>query len=206
MTASDLARWDVSVIDKSLLSSAAYAAQQRDQLLAGGLATGYGLGVDVDAVLGHRRIKHAGGYSGFFSENRIYPDDRAAIIVLDNADFGDAEVVIADAIEQQLFARDSGVDRARALYAMLRSGRLDRSRFTANGNAYLTSEALADLRSSLAPLGEPRTITQISSGLRGGLSVERFTLEFGTRKLRLTVRAEPTAGGLVEEAMVSPLS
>lgn len=206
MTAGDLARWDISVIDRTLMSPAAYDAQQREQILANGLGTDYGLGVDIDAVQGHRRVKHSGGYSGFFSENRIYPDDHAAIVVLDNADFGDAETVIADAIEQQLFANDSGVGRAGALYTMLRSGTLDRGRFTAHGNAYLTAMALADLQSSIQPLGEPKTITQTQSGLRGGLTIERFVLDFGSRKLQLTVRAEPGPQGRIEEAMVSPLS
>lgn len=206
MTAGDLALWDISMIDHSLMSHVAYKAQQREQLLANGLGTGYGLGVNVDAVQGHRRIKHAGGYSGFFSENRVYPDDRAAIVVLANADFGDAQTNIADAIEQQLFADNSGVGRASALYVMLRSGKLDRARFTRHGNEYLTAAALADLRSGLEPLGDPKSITQTQSGQRGGFTIERFILDFGLRKLELTVRAEPGRQGLVEEAMLSPMS
>lgn len=204
MTAGDLARWDISMIDRSLMSNAAYNAQQREHLLAIGLGTGYGLGVDVDAVQGHRRIKHAGGYSGFSSENRVYPDDRAAIVVLDNADFGDAQKTIADVIEQQLFA--NGVERASALYAMLRSGKLDRARFTRHGNEYLTAAALVDLRVGLEPLGDPKAITQTQSGQRGGYTIERFTLDFGLRKLELTIRADPGPQGLVEEAMLSPMS
>ncbi len=204
MTATDLARWDISMIDRSVMSPASYAAQQTEAVLKSGLGTGYGLGVYVDSVAGHRRVRHRGGQSGFLSENRVYPDDAAAIVVLDNADFGDAEVGIADAIEQQLFAVGSGVARARALYDMMRSGHFDHSAFTADGNAYFTPAAIADYRSSLAPLGEPRSFVETGTGRRGGFTVERFLLTFNHQKLELTLRTEPDAMGRVEEFMLSP--
>ena len=47
MTAADLARWDISFMNRSLLSEASYRAMVSDTLLANGVATGYGLGVDV---------------------------------------------------------------------------------------------------------------------------------------------------------------
>ena len=47
MTASDLARWDISLIDQSVLTAASYKQLQTEVLLANGAPTGYGLGVSV---------------------------------------------------------------------------------------------------------------------------------------------------------------
>jgi CubicO group peptidase (beta-lactamase class C family) len=206
MTASDLARWDISVIQQSVMRPASYADQQRSVLLTNGTSSNYGLGVDVGNIKGHRRISHGGEAAGYLSENRIYPDEGAAIIVLDNADFGNAQVAIADAIEKILFADSGDTSRALSVYRSLREGRIDRSAFTENGNFYLTARAVADYRTSLAPLGEPKGITRDSSALRGGLTAEKYTLDFGTKKLTIVLRAEPGPNGRIEQFSVYPAS
>ncbi len=204
MTASDLARWDISVIDQSVMKPASYAEQQRAVLLTNGTSSNYGLGVDVETVKGHRRISHGGEAAGYLSGNRIYPDEKAAIVVLDNADFGNAQTAIADAIEKVLFADTGDTSRALAVYRALREGHVDRAAFTANGNFYLTATAIADYQASLASLGEPKSITRDSSTLRGGLTAERYTLDFGTRKLTIMLRAEPGPNGRIEQFSVYP--
>src|SRR5207237_10722685 len=57
MTARDLATWDLSVIDQKVLAPSSYRAQQTATLLMNGVSTGYGLGVSVGSVNGHRRIE-----------------------------------------------------------------------------------------------------------------------------------------------------
>jgi len=204
MTASDLARWDISVIDQSVMKPASYREQQTEVLLSSGAGTDYGLGVYVGIRKGHRRINHGGEAVGYLSENRIYPDDRAAIVVLDNADFGDAQTAIADAIENVLFADTGDVGRARSVFECLRAGKIDRAAFTANGNYYFTAQALADYRASLAPLGEPKSFVRDSSSLRGGFTAERYTLDYGNRKLTIVLRAEPGPNGRIEQFTVYP--
>src|SRR5262249_35183659 len=86
MTARDLALWDISTIDQTILQPASYRAMQTDTLLRNGVATGYGLGVQVGVQGGRRSIAHTGEVSGFTASNRIYPDDGAAIVVLTNLD------------------------------------------------------------------------------------------------------------------------
>lgn len=206
MTAGDLAKWDISVIAQSVMKPASYAEQQREVLLSNGAGTHYGLGVDIAIARSHRRISHGGEAVGYLSENRIYPDDKAAIVVLDNADFGDAHSAIADAIEKIIFADSGDTTRAMALYRALRAGRIDRSAFTANGNFFFTAEAIADYARSLAPLGEPKSVVRNSTALRGGLTAERYTLDFGTRKLTLMLRAEPGPNGRIEQFTVYPAS
>jgi CubicO group peptidase (beta-lactamase class C family) len=98
MTASDLARWDISLMDQKLLKPASYKELETTVLLKNGMATGYGLGVDVGQNRGRRTLGHGGEVSGFTAENLVLPDDRAAIAVLTNQD----AVSASGAIAQQL--------------------------------------------------------------------------------------------------------
>lgn len=210
MTAGDLARWDIGMIDRKLLSPTAYAAQQTPVTLTGGKPTDYGLGIQIGDASGHRMLEHGGEAVGFLSENRVYPDDRAAIVVLVNGDFGNAQTAIADRIQSLLFRQASASDagqqiaRARAIFDALRQGRIDRSRFTVNGNYYFTPTAVADYRSSLAPLGRPADFRQRSSKLRGGLTAEVYTATYPGRTLTVVVRAEPGPAGKIEQFTVYP--
>ncbi|HVZ15813.1 MAG TPA: serine hydrolase domain-containing protein, partial [Terriglobales bacterium] len=47
MTAEDLARWDISMINETILKPQSYRQMETDVLLANGAGTHYGLGVDV---------------------------------------------------------------------------------------------------------------------------------------------------------------
>ena len=55
MTARDLALWDISTIEQTILRPASYQAMQTNTLLKNGVATGYGLGVQVGQSAGRRR-------------------------------------------------------------------------------------------------------------------------------------------------------
>ena len=59
MPAEDLAKWDISLINQTVLKPASYAAMERETLLSNGLGTRYGLGVDVRQELGHERSSMA---------------------------------------------------------------------------------------------------------------------------------------------------
>ena len=48
----------------------------------------------------------------------------------------------------------------RKVYDGLQQGKIDRSLFTDNANAYFTEQALKDYASSLGPLGAPQSFTQ----------------------------------------------
>jgi CubicO group peptidase (beta-lactamase class C family) len=204
MTADDLARWDIGMIETKLLTPASYKAQQTPVTLTTGKPTNYGLGIQIDDVDGHRRLEHGGEAVGFLSENRVYPDDKAAIVVMVNGDFGDAQTAIADRIESQLFPQADKTARARRVFDMLREGKIDRSLFTVNANFYFTPTALADYRASLAPLGQPSSIRQRSAKLRGGFTAEAYTVTYPGRTLTIVLRAEPGANGKIEQFTVYP--
>jgi D-alanyl-D-alanine carboxypeptidase len=202
MTAEDLARWDIAVIDRRLLEPASYDAQQTDTRLTSGRNAGYGLGVSVETQGGRRVISHGGAMSGYLAQNLIYPDDRSAIVVLTNADFGSAQTAIAQRIANLIFPGSDDAAQARAVFDQLRAGRIDRTKFTPNGSAYFTDQAVADFASSLGPLGEPESFLRASVRMRGGMTVEVYNIAYADgRKLRLVMRALPD--GKIEQYMVS---
>lgn len=179
MTAHDLALWDVSVIDQTVLDRAFYRMQQTTTLLGNGVATGYGLGVNVGMVDGRRTISHGGEVSGFTAQNTIYPDDRAAVVVLTNLDATGAPGEIAARIGSRLFAAtDSATQQATAqvrhIFEGLQHRAIDRRLFSANANAYFSDQALADYASSLGPLGAPVDVQQVGQRLRGGMTYRGF--------------------------------
>jgi len=198
MTARDLALWDISTIDRTILQTESYRTMQTDTLLNNGVATGYGLGVQVGMQGGRRSIAHTGEVSGFTAANRIYPDDRAAIVVLTNLDATGASSQILNRIAPLLFkasATDKEVDaalaQAKTIFDGLQHARIDRSLFTPNANAYFSDAALADFASGLGPLGPPQEFEQAGQSLRGGMVARSFRIKCGARSLRLTTFTMP---------------
>ena len=206
MTASDLARWDIAVMNRAVLKPSSYGELEREVLLANGAPTGYGLGVSVAVTRERRQISHGGEVSGFTARNEVYPDEKAAIVVLVNLDASSASGDIARVIGNALFtgAPDSrsAVDQARGVFAGLQRGEVDRSLFTANMNAYFTQQALRDFADSLAPLGAPSSFSQSTQGLRGGMVLRRFAITAGGRNLSVT--AFYLTDGKIEQFLIAP--
>src|ERR1700674_4004339 len=64
MPAEDLAKWDISMINQTMLRPTSYAEMEKEVVLQNGLGTRYGLGVDVRQESGQRAIEHGGEVSG----------------------------------------------------------------------------------------------------------------------------------------------
>lgn len=204
MTASDLAKWDISMIDQTILKPQSYRRMETAELLKNGASTQYGLGVGVSLVNGRRVIAHGGEVSGFTAQNAVYPDDRAAVIVLTNMDANRASVNLANKIGDIIFAPASNRDslaKAKAILVDLQKGKIDRSLFTDNANAYFDKQCLHDLASSLAPLGSPTDFELVSEGLRGGMTARRYRAKFQKKTLEVSTYAMPD--GQLEQYIVS---
>jgi D-alanyl-D-alanine carboxypeptidase len=190
MQAQDLAKWDISIIDQKLMKPASYRELSLDTLLKNGISTRYGLGVTVSSINGHRALSHGGEVSGFTAENIVFPDDRAAIVVLTNQDAASASGAIANGIAPLLFATNdpatpAKLEQAKKIFADLQKGGIDRSLFTDNANFYFSEPALKDFASGLAPLGTPQQFVQVSQSLRGGMTLRIYRITFaGNRSLR----------------------
>jgi len=189
MPAQELAKWDISVMDQKLLKPASYREFGTDVSLKNGLATQYGLGVSVNSQASHRALSHGGEVSGFTAQNIIFPDDRAAVVVLTNQDAASAAGPIDGGIAQILFstsdpATPAKLEQAKKIFADLQQGKIDRSLFTENANAYFSEQALQDFAAGLGPLGTPQSFTQASQGLRGGMTLRVYIVRFPQKVLR----------------------
>ena len=193
MTAGDLARWDLALLDGKVLAPDSFKAMTTARLLASGVSTQYGFGLSVYMQSGRRVLEHDGEVSGFVAENVLYPDQRAGTVVLTNQDASGAAERIAERVADLLFIDDSPLTarqlgRARAILAGLQRGSIDRTLFTENGNAYFSAQALEDAQQSLAPLGAPQDFRQLSESERGGMRTRRYELKFASATLMLVAR------------------
>ena len=205
MTAEDLARWNIGMLQQKLLKPATYRQMQTEVLLKNGLGISYGLGIDVVKAGGHRALEHGGEVSGFTAENVVFPDDAAAITVLVNQDAIGTAGVIAHRIADLLFATDgasAAAERARRIFEGLQYGKLDRALFTANANSYFSEQVVADFASGLAPLGAPKEVAQTRSADRGGMTFRLFDVKFAGRSLAIWERDMPD--GKIEQFQVMP--
>ena len=200
MQASDLALWDLALINRSLLNAAWYQAEFAPTVLKDGRVRDYGLGLDVESLRGRLRIGHSGAGSGFLAENRVWPQDRSAIVVLTNNDWANpsdlstriAYVVLTQAPEEK---------RAREVFRALQNGNLDRGLFSEDGNFYLTAPVLADLRSSLSPLGPARSIELESESRRGGMTTRHWKILCRGARLEAVERSHPD--GELDEFLIT---
>jgi D-alanyl-D-alanine carboxypeptidase len=206
MTAEDLARWDVSLIDQTVMRPASYRELETDVRLESGVGARYGLGVGLALIDGRRLVSHGGEVSGFTARNDVYPDERAAVVVLVNLDASGATADIAKKIGNALFATADGgtnqaVEEARKILEGLRLGKLDRALFTSNANAYFTEQAIQDFAASLGPQGKLQELTQKSQSLRGGMTLRRLTAKFAKKTLGVSTLEMPD--GKLEQFMVA---
>jgi CubicO group peptidase (beta-lactamase class C family) len=209
MTAHDLALWDRSLIAQSLLKPESYKEMFTEVKLKDGKGSGYGLGVEVRDRNGHRSIEHSGEVSGFVSDNEVLIDAGVAVAVLTNEDAVNAASNIAVAIAPIVVQSAASIPLAAAeqqaleIYRGLQLGKIDRSLLAPNLNDYFTAEALADFQSSLAPLGEPLSLRQTQTELRGGMTFRSFTITYPDRRLELTTYTYPD--GRLEQYLIAPM-
>jgi CubicO group peptidase (beta-lactamase class C family) len=208
MPTSDLALWNISMMDRTLLTQASYDTMFTEVKLKNGSGTHYGLGVQVGERGGHKFVEHSGEVSGFVSENIFFPVDKVAVTVLTNEDASSAAGALARKIAPLVLQGGASGDadtkaaeeRALGIFTGLQEGKIDRSQLTALCDAYFTAEALGDFASSLKPLGVPRSFKQVAEEKRGGMTFRSFTADFGARQVRVTTYEEPD--GKLEQYLV----
>ncbi len=209
MPASDLALWNISLMNRALLAPASYDEMFREVKLKDGSGTHYGLGVFVGEQSGHPAVWHSGEVSGFVSQNTVFPDDKVAVTVLTNEDASSAAGALAQKIESVLLGGAEGSsesaaaeERALKIFSGLQEGRIDRSQLTAFCDAYFTTEAVQDFATSLKPLGTPSSFKQVVEEQRGGMTFRVFKVGFAGKQVRVTTYEEPD--GKFEQYLVIP--
>lgn len=212
MTPADLAKWDISLINQSVLQPSSYRAMETEVVLSNGLGSNYGLGLSILKLANRRVLEHSGEVSGFVSENIVLPDDHAAVIVFTNEDASEAASSIGRQIAAALVHTEDGNARgaelrARQIFEALQQGKIDRALFTADGSEYFTDEALHDYQTSLSALGPIDTFKLSNSSLRGGMYDRHFRVTFTNSKEKtVVVSTYEMPDGKLEQYLVIPQS
>ena len=206
MTAEDLAKWDISIIDRSVLKPASYREMETEVVLKDGVGSRYGLGMFVTSSNGHRILEHGGEVSGFTAENIVLPDDKIAVVVLTNQDAAEAASEIGTNVRAMLVTAANPQDPKqdelmRKVYDGLQQGKIDRTLFTDNANAYFTDQALKDYAASLGPLGAPDSFTQTRTSGRGGMTARIYDVKYPKKNLVIIIYQMPD--GKIEQYLIA---
>lgn len=207
MTAGDLAKWNISLMNQSLLTPASYKEMEQEGRLKNGICFPYGLGLRLSTRGTHRELYHAGDISGFYGEDTMFPDDKAAVVVLTNMDLPSAASAINRGIADILVGqpdpdREKAVSRARRVFEALRRGQIDRAQFTSDANDYFDPQTLADYAASLTPLGSILGFTASAPSMRAGMIFRNFTVRFKDRTL--SINTSETENGKYGQFLVQP--
>ena len=220
MSASDLALWDIALLQGKLLKPTSQSQLLAEARLSDGGGTGYALGLMVDrSPEGHARWHHSGGMSGFISFNRMYPDDGMALVVLSNGP-GQAAGHTVEQLEKLLLALPkaeaaapasalaapatasaASLEVVRKLFAQLQAGQPDRKLMSSDLNSYFTETALADFAASLKPLGTLQELSESRSEERGGMTTRGYRASAGGKQVRINTYFRPD--GLVDQFLVN---
>ena len=201
LTAEDVAKWDISILKKSLLKPESYVTETTTIKLNNGKDTGYAMGLFVSKPNGHTMLEHDGEGAGSLTENRIYPDDGLAIVVLTNTMSGNAMIEIADRIAYMALPQQGTDAHLRQVFEGLQAGKIDRADFTDNCNGYMTAATVADFKTTLGALGEPGTFSLMRTEQRGGMEYRGYRIRAGRKTLSLSVYM--TKDGKIEQFLVN---
>ena len=201
MQPEELARWDVSLMDHTLLREASYASLTDPVQLSDGTLRPYGLGLDVETTIQGLRLGHSGSGSGFLAENRFWPAERTAVVILTNSDWT-SPAGLLDRIAFLILPPTPSQVRVQHLFESLQRGRLPRASFTAVGLYYFTTAVLRELEKSLAPMGRVRTLDLDYEDRRGGMITRRWRIACAHGRLLATERSHPD--GALDEFLITP--
>ena len=200
MAPRELARWDISLMGKSLLRPASYDAFYTPIKLASGRDSHYSAGLAVRSDHGRLTLSHGGGGSGFLSSNSMWPAEKIAIAAFTNSDWAGPDDVVAR-VAYVILPPTEAEARARSVFRDFQAGIVDRKLFTDNGNAYLSPAVLADQKTGLAAFGPPRSFELKAEQERGGLHTRVWKIVTAKGALTAVERAYPN--GKLEQFMIS---
>jgi D-alanyl-D-alanine carboxypeptidase len=211
MPASTLLKWDIGIMNKSLLSPASYRLMETPFTTKDGKSTGYGLGIFIKDHNGHLEFEHGGEVGGYVAENIVYPNDRIAIVVLTNEVASSAANAIGSQLSDLLLptsttavadTADPVAAQLPSIIAGLAKGKIDRSLFTSNCNSFFSAEAISDYKATFAPLGAVTSVTRTRTALRGGMSFGLYRIAFANGSV-LMLDTYLLPNGKIEQLIVT---
>lgn len=212
-TPSDLAKWDLALVDGKVLKPESFRLMATPRTLASGASGGYGCGLSISRVRGQTVLAHNGAVAGFYALNATVPATRSAVILFSNLDSYEA----VDTIYQRLMAAlvatppktatptiagPAPADAMKAMFLALQAGKVDRAQLGEEYSAYLTDAKIRGASERLKAYGEPSKVNVDSVAERGGMEVSRVTFSFASGTLKGLMYRTPD--GKVQQFFVLP--
>jgi len=208
-TPSDLALWDLALMDRRILKPASYALMTAPRILPGGRSAEYGCGVSVRTQQGRLVVAHNGAVAGFTAFNAMVPSTRSALVMTCNLDGGLGSLpgdllplVLQEPAVVPVVRGPEAVDAVKAVFAGLQEGRVDRAGLAPEFSHFLTEARVAGASERLKRFGTPTDAERLTRRERGGLEVTTTRLTFTNETLRVLMYRQP--GGLIEQFFVEP--
>jgi len=206
-TSTDLAKWDLALIDGKVLNPEFYKLMTTSRELSNGIMTGYGCGIGVAVQESRTVLRHSGAVSGFNAYNAFIPSTKSAVVLLCNKEGGLGslpETLIALLLKTESnipkVAGVAAADVVKKVFVQIQNGSVDRSQFGDEFNLYLSDERLAGTAKRLKPLGKPKTVEVTRVRERGGMEVTTTSLGFENRTLEILMYRVPE--GRIEQFFI----
>jgi CubicO group peptidase (beta-lactamase class C family) len=228
-TPSDLAKWDLALIEGRVLKPDTYKLMTSARKLVDGAMSNYGCGLGIGKRGDQPTLGHNGAVAGFYAQNTMFPRTKSAVILLSNFDAYDAVNRVYATLISSLVPLDETpkppVDKAadkkppvagnvpdiagppadeaaRQLFLALQAGRVDRALLGEEYSAFLADTRIAGASVRLKPYGTPTKVDMTSRNERGGMEVARTRLTFADGRT-LAGLMYRTPDGKVQQFFVS---
>lgn len=203
-TAGDLARFDIALMNGTLLRPATFAEMAAQAKPADDGAS-YGLGMEVFPWGSQRLVGHHGGVPGFEADDEIIPREHFAVITLGN-DFlyptgaalvpaleayfpaDSAQAIAAIRAKQAARSASAGAytKRFTAFFSDLLDGKVDSSQLDDAMKNGLTPAAVDSLRQNLANLGQFKELEYTGQDSMSGYTRYHYLAIFAGGKQAMT--------------------
>ncbi len=211
---SDLARWDLALMEGKVLKPESYRLLTTRRKLKNGRAKDYGCGIGVLDRDGELVLTHSGGVSGFIAFNSLVPRTKSAVILLTNSEHLDPgslhQTILALLLKDQSDKETAEIPKVRGpsakeaaldFFHQMQAGKVDRNKLGEEFNIYLSDERLRSAAPRLKALGEPDKIEVEHTLERGGMEVAILKLTFKNAVLKASLYRTPD--GKIQQLLFS---
>jgi CubicO group peptidase (beta-lactamase class C family) len=207
-TPTDLLKWDLALMDGTLLAPASYATLTTPRTLADGRSTGYGCGLSVQPTGSALMFSHGGAVAGSIAQNLFIPATRSAVVLFSNADFAAVGEIMRAAIDRLTPHVDvpvvdgpSALEAATKFLDSLEHGTIDRATLGDDFNALLTPDHIAADRASLTAHGRISNIRVTGLRERGGMEVATIQFMVGSTPAQSAMYRTPD--GRIQQFLIN---
>ena len=197
-TPSDLATWDLALMEGKLLKPESYQLMIAPRKLTDGRFRNYGCGLGIVQRDGETIIRHSGAVSGFHTFNTMIPRVKSAVVLMSNCDHLDDGAINTELVnllvkslatepEVPKIKGPAAKDAALDFLHQMQNGEIKRDNLGEEFSIFLSDERIKNAKDRIKALGEPEKVEVESTGERGGMEVAfvRFTFKSGKVKALL---------------------